>query len=618
MRFLFVLLFVHTIAFAQSLPKGFAENERKSGFLSSVGIFDNPYQQRSTQNNVFTTPPSEQVRTMAEWEEIQALTITWSTGYSIEEEAILSQIVANAVQQAQVIIICENESEVLNYLQSENIPTDNVSCIESMFNNIWIRDYGQNSVYKNDVDELILVDWIYNRNRPFDDLVPDQIANFLNIDLYATSESPWDLMSTGGNFMSDGMGLGFSSELIIDENSGGYAWEGLEGNVFFPNHSEEEINTILNEFMGIEEYILMETLPYDGIHHIDMHMKLIDEETLLVAEYPEGVADGPQIEANLQYVLENYTSSFGTPFKVIRIPSPPSTSGNYPDDNGYYRTYTNSVFVNNTVLVPFYRTEYDTIAQRIYEEALPGYNIVGIDVDNQGQNLISYSGAIHCITHSVGVDQPLLIQHQSLLNTYPLDEYIFNANIQHKTGIETATLFWTDDLANGYQAIDMSNNEGNNWQGILNESIELPATIYYYIQATAFSGKTQVRPLPAPEGYFDFNIFEDTISEPVDTITEPIDTTSYAYDLTPFDIDLGVYPNPASALTCIPIESTKAFNAKLYLTDILGKEVAQIHQGQVKAPKTNFFIRANEFKPGVYFITLELNAKVLRKKLIIK
>ena len=617
MRFLFVLLFVHTIAFAQSLPKGFAENERESGFLPSIGIFDNPYQQRSTQNNVFTTPPSEEVRTMAEWEEIQALTITWSTGYSMEEEAILSQIVANAVEQAQVIIICENESEVLNYLQSENIPTDNVSCIESMFNNIWIRDYGQNSVYKNDVDELILVDWIYNRNRPFDDLVPDQIANFLNIDLYATSESPWDLMSTGGNFMSDGMGLGFSSELIIDENSGGYAWEGLEGNVFFPVHSEEEINTILNEFMGIEEYILMETLPFDGIHHIDMHMKLLDEETLLVAEYPEGVADGPQIEANLQYVLENYTSSFGTPFKVIRIPSPPSTSGNYPDNDGYYRTYTNSVFVNNTVLVPFYRTEYDTIAQRIYEEALPGYNIVGIDVDNQGQNLISYSGAIHCITHSVGVDQPLLIQHQSLLDTYPLDEYIFNANIQHKTGIETATLFWTDDLANGYQAIAMSNTEGNNWQGILNESIELPATIYYYIQATAFSGKTLARPLPAPAGYFDFNILEDTITEPVDTITEPIDTTSYAYDITPFDIDLGVYPNPASALTCIPIESTKAFNAKLYLTDILGKEVAQIHQGQVKAPKTNFFIRANEFTPGVYFITLELNEKVLRKKLII-
>ena len=79
-------------------------------------------------------------------------------------------------------------------------------------------------------------------------------------------------------------------------------------------------------------------------------MKLLDEETILMAEYPTGVADGPQ-EA-LQYVLSNYNSAFGTAYKVVRIPSPPSVSGNYPNTNGYYRTYTNSVFVNNTVLVP--------------------------------------------------------------------------------------------------------------------------------------------------------------------------------------------------------------------------------------------------------------------------
>ena len=46
-------------------------------------------------------------------------------------------------------------------------------------------------------------------------------------------------------------------------------------------------------------------------------------------------------------------------------------------------------FLSTTVLVPFYRQEYDTIAQRIYEEALPGYNIVGIDVDNSGVNVNS-------------------------------------------------------------------------------------------------------------------------------------------------------------------------------------------------------------------------------------
>ena len=618
MRLILCFIFLSSLAFAQSLPKGFAENERSSGFLSSIGIVDNPYQHRASLNNIYTTPPSVSVRTMAEWEEIQALTITWSTDYGIEEEAILSQIVANAVEETQVIIICENQNTVINYLENQNIPTENVSCIESPFNNIWIRDYGQNSVYKNDVDELILVDWIYNRNRPYDDLVPDKIANFLNVDLYTTSESPWDLMSTGGNFMSDGMGLGFSSELIIDENSGGYAWEGAEGNVFFPDHSLEQINTILNEFMGIDQYILMETLPYDGIHHIDMHMKLLDEETLLVAEYPEGVADGPQIEANLQYVIDNYTSSFDTPFKVIRIPSPPSTSGNYPDNNGYYRTYTNSVFVNNTVLVPFYRTEFDTIAQRIYEEALPGYNIVGIDVDNQGENLISYSGAIHCITHSVGVDQPLLIQHQSLVDTYPLDDYVFNANIQHKTGIETATLFWTDNLDNGYQSIAMSNTEGNNWQAILSENIDVPTIIFYYIQATSFSGKTVARPLPAPAGYFDFAIFEDTTSNPQDTVINPVDTTTFIHSTTSWSTQLDVYPNPASAITCIPVESTQSFYGKLRLIDCFGRHVALIHEGKFEAPKKNFFIHANDFASGVYLISLEMDDKVIRKKLIIK
>ena len=183
MRIILFFLSINSLIYAQSLPKGLAENERSSGFLESIGITENPYQQLTNLNNVYNTPPSESVRTMAEWEEIQALTITWSTDYGIEEEAILSQIVANAVEQTQVIIICENESNVINYLENQNIPTDNVSCIESPFNNIWIRDYGQNSVYKNDVDELILVDWIYNRNRPYDDLVPNKIAEFLNVDL---------------------------------------------------------------------------------------------------------------------------------------------------------------------------------------------------------------------------------------------------------------------------------------------------------------------------------------------------------------------------------------------------------------------------------------------------
>ena len=602
-KILFFLLF-SSFAYAQYLPKGFAPNEREKGFLKSIGITENPYQNNTSSATIYTTPPSEEVRTMAEWEEIQALTITWSTGYNIQEETILSQIVANAVQECQVIIICEEESEVESYLLSQGISTDNVNLIKTDFNNIWIRDYGQNTVYKNDVGEAILVDWIYNRNRPYDDLVPEKVAEYFNMNMHNTTQAPWDLMATGGNFMSDGMGTAFSSELIVDENSGGYAWEGFDGNVYYPDHTIEEINNTLEEFMGIDNYIIMENLPYDGIHHIDMHMKLLNEETLLIAEYPEGIADGPQIEANIQYVLENYNSAFGTPYEVIRIPSPPSSSGNYPDNNGYYRTYTNSVFVNNTVLVPFYRTEYDTIAQRIYEQALPGYNVVGIDVDNQGENLISYSGAIHCITHSVGVNEPLLIQHQELEDSYPIEQYNVSASIQHQSGIASATLFWTTNLEEGYQSLSMTNTDENNWSAFIEENLSAPNSVYYYIEATANSGKTLSRPLPAPEAYFKFNILEqNNASLSQNNIT---------------NIEISVYPNPASAITCIPVNCVESFEGQISLTDVLGKEVTTIYEGNFLSGLNQFFIHANDYAKGMYFIVLDSEQSQIRKRLIIQ
>lgn len=604
MQKIFFFLLFSSFAYAQYLPKGFAPNEREKGFLKSLGITENPYQKNTSSATIYTTPPSEEVRTMAEWEEIQALTITWSTGYNIQEETILSQIVANAVQECQVIIVCEEESEVESYLLNQGINTENVNFIKTDFNNIWIRDYGQNTVYKNDVGEAILVDWIYNRNRPYDDLVPEKVAEYFNMNMHNTTQAPWDLMATGGNFMSDGMGTAFSSELIVDENSGGYAWEGFDGNVYYPDHTIEEINNTLEEFMGIDNYIIMENLPYDGIHHIDMHMKLLNEETLLIAEYPEGVADGPQIEANIQYVLENYNSAFGTPYEVIRIPSPPSSSGNYPDNNGYYRTYTNSVFVNNTVLVPFYRTEYDTIAQRIYEEALPGYNIVGIDVDNQGENLISYSGAIHCITHSVGVNEPLLIQHQELEDSYPIEQYNVSASIQHQSGIASATLFWTTNLEEGYQSLSMTNTDGNNWSAFIEENLSAPNSIYYYIEATANSGKTLSRPLPAPEAYFKFNILEqNNASLNQNNVT---------------NIKMSVYPNPANAITCIPVNCVGSFDGQISLTDVLGKEVAMIYQGNFESGLNQFFIHANDYAKGMYFIVLDSEQSQIRKRLIIQ
>ena len=442
-----------------------------------------------------TNPPDFPVRTMAEWEEIKAITLSWQ-GYS----GVLTEIVREAVEEVEVIIFTSNISSVENILTNAGVNTDQVTYINQSTNSIWIRDYGQHTVYANDVEDQILIDWIYNRPRPLDDESPEIIADYFGYELYNTNTGNTQLVNTGGNFMCDGMGNAFASNLILEENNG----YGPYGSVNYPTHSEAEIDNIMNQFMGIQEYIKMETLPYDGIHHIDMHMKLLNEETILVAEYPQGIADGPQIEENIQYILDNFTTPYGNPYRIIRIPSPPSTSGLYPDDNGYYRTYTNSVFINSKVLVPFYRTEYDTIAQRIYEEALPGYEIIGIDCDNSGNNIISASGAIHCITKAVGVDDPLLINHAPIRSVNFGPNLQFEASAQHRSGIESMELFYKIEGEN-YTSVLMNNTQDNNYAC---EVAGIPANteVEYYFKATALSGKVINRPIVAPQGGYKFSI----------------------------------------------------------------------------------------------------------------
>jgi agmatine/peptidylarginine deiminase len=499
MKLTFFIFSISTFLFSQIdiLPKDFSQNER----LEMDSYLVEQFSKKS--NTVFTDPPVFSVRTMAEWEEVQALTIAWE-GY----EPILTEIVRNAVEECNVIIACSNPTQVQNYLIGEGVNVSNVQCLNINTNSIWMRDYGQNTVYQNDVDSIYLVDWVYNRPRPEDDSFAEELSDYLNIDLYQTSEPPYELVATGGNFMSDGFGTAFSSELIIDENDG----SGDYG-INYPNHSEQEIDDIMYQFMGIQNYIKMSELPYDAIHHIDMHMKLLNEETLLVAEYPQGVSDGPQIEENLQYVLDNFTTKYGTPFNVIRIPSPPSTSGAYPGSqpgnttDGYYRTYTNSVFINETVLVPFYREEYDTIAQRIYEEALPGYNIVGIDCDDSGNNIIALSGAIHCITHTVGVNDPLLISYKQI-DDVCLDDgmpYVsINAIVKHKSGINNVNFNYRSEGENQFTSTSMQDSNGDDlWEAVM--TFDFNSNVEYYISATANSSKQQVRPITAPEGFYSFS-----------------------------------------------------------------------------------------------------------------
>ena len=555
---------------SQNLPVGLTLEEK-----AIMPFYEFPAAKKSINN-----PPEWEPRAMAEWEEIDALLITW-TSYPY----VLRQIVDAAQEECTVLIACQDSNSVKDYLTTGVVPLTNVKFIETDFNSVWIRDYGAHSIYKDVVGDLALVDWKYNRPRPDDDLMPVQHANWANLDLYSMTVSPWNFIATGGNFMTDGFGTGMSSKLILDEN---------------PSHSNQEIDNIVKEFLGINRYIKFTNLPYDGIHHIDMHMKLLDEETLLVGEYPSGVSDGPQIEANLQWFLSNYKSCYNTPYKVVRIPMPKEPYSPYwPSDGGSYNTYTNGVFVNKTFIYPSYFEKYDTTAFRIYTEALPGYKLVPIDCH---PDPISASGAIHCITNCIGSKNQLLISHQPLEKTQlTTDDYAISAYIKHKSGISSAEIMYKTSLSGSYTSIPMTNTSGDNWSG----SIPVQAdgtTVYYYIKAKATSGKEQTRPMPAPAGYWSF-LCKNNVG-----IEEKTATTSME----------SIYPNPAAYITCIPIESNENFYGTLSMLDATGRTVKIIHEGLFESGKNNYFINASEFASGLYIVRLESDHIVQQQKIIIR
>ncbi|MDX1408670.1 MAG: agmatine deiminase family protein, partial [Saprospiraceae bacterium] len=145
---------------AQSLPRGFSEEEKQ---MMANGFFQRP---KTVPGAITYRSPDDPPRSMAEWEEMQAIVITWT-----QYRSILAEIVRNAVSEVKVLIVNRDEQAARNYLTSRGIDPDfNIEYIDAEYNSIWVRDYGANPAYLGEVDSLVLVDWIYNRPRPDDDL----------------------------------------------------------------------------------------------------------------------------------------------------------------------------------------------------------------------------------------------------------------------------------------------------------------------------------------------------------------------------------------------------------------------------------------------------------------
>ena len=108
-----------------------------------------------------------------------------------------------------------NQNTVTSLYQSNGVNLDHCSFLIAPSDSYWTRDYGPWFIYNSINDEMEVVDFTYNRPRPYDNQIPAAYATDQGFTL-----NMLDLVHSGGNYMTDGQGIAISTDLVQTENPG--------------------------------------------------------------------------------------------------------------------------------------------------------------------------------------------------------------------------------------------------------------------------------------------------------------------------------------------------------------------------------------------------------------
>ncbi len=322
-----------------------------------------------------STPPTGDVRAPAEYEANQGIFIRWGSYNALHTSMVVPLTTATPPAKVWVVVSgTSQENSARSTLQGGGANLDHVEFVQAATNSVWIRDYGPRFIDHN--GELAISDHTYNRPRPQDDAFPAALSSQWSVPLFDLG-----LIHGGGNFHLHGTREAFMTRLIVNEN---------------PGVNAAQVITRYADHQGLE-LTLTDPFPqsYDSTQHIDMWMLPLADDKVLIGEYAAG--EGGGVPRNVTEATAALMADRG--YSVYRTPGWRSS--------GAHHTYTNSVIVNQTVLVCQYNGFAAQNAQAIavFEEAMPFHDIVPIDCSG----IIGQSGAVHCIVKHV--PQPVLFRN---------------------------------------------------------------------------------------------------------------------------------------------------------------------------------------------------------------
>jgi agmatine/peptidylarginine deiminase len=412
-----------------------------------------------------TSPPVGPARNPAEWEPMTGAIIRWPLGIPVS-------LIAEMSEDIEVWTIVEDagdQASATSAYQSGGVNMDNVFFIMAPTNSIWTRDYGPWFIFDGAGDYGI-VDHIYNRPRPYDDVIPGVIGDLWGVPVYGM-----DLTHTGGNHMSDGLGTSMSTRLVYDENTG---------------RTPKEIESIMRDYLG-NDYTVLDYIESGGIHHIDCWAKFLDPTTILVKDVSSGHPSYHLLNARADY-LSTQTSAWGRPYTVVRVYCP------------YGTAYTNSIILNDKVFVPVFSSSWDDSALVVYQRAMPGYEVLGFYgswYDND---------AIHCRIMGVTDRYMLFVHHVPLFDTEVYDQdYLVSAKIEDHSGTglipESLLVYFSID-SSAFDTVHLQSTARPD-SFIAYLPAQPPGTeIAYYIKAADNSGRVVSHPFIGEPGAHVFHI----------------------------------------------------------------------------------------------------------------
>ncbi len=552
-----------------------------------------------------------------EYEESQAVAISWSFDYDNQGNvsgmdltspyADISAQLADAIQKECVVWIRvlknTDTTLILNNMVSRGTPLFNYRFLVANGDDWWSRDFGPMAFYHKNLDSIGFVDMKYYDGRDNDNNFPAQLAGAMGYQNYPTK-----LDAEGGNLMTDGYGRLFFSDVITNINASSSAHS--------PGWTQAVTFDTLKQIFNTPDLSKLVSLKCDGgTGHIDLYLKLIDEQTLMAAQYPSVITaqDKQIIEDNVQ-LLSALKSTYNRPYRILRVEHP-------TDDNGHHtllrcdslnddpRNFINGLTVNKSFIFPsYYNGNSGNAAQHrrimaFYKRVMPGYKIVPIDC----REMSWLGGAIHCISMQIPVENPLRIWHPPVDGLVPaLPKYPILVKATTPSGVDSVWCIWRKNNST-WNTITLLDSAGF-WIGdIANANLSGSDSLEYFIRAKSKNGKLACKPITADSGGY-YTLRTNYLSG----INNPVyaESNNHLFN---------AYPNPASRSVNITFKLIEGSAAQIRIMDLNGKVV---YQHQFENPGEGLHqtsVDISQFASGMYLYQLIINDKpVMAKRLIVE